>query len=135
MWQRTRKEAVEQRLATREAILCAVHGELESSAALRQTAPKELPAGGIPYPGFDVTGWPLVSQVAALTTLQRQPATPPGTVARGSSEQQKPITRLRGWGRALVGRPWILVRLCLTSQFSHEIVVPALDLVPSSHRV
>jgi chromosome segregation ATPase len=67
-----RKEAFERRQTTREAILRATHGELESNAALLQTALKELPTGGIPYPGFDVNGWSLVSQIAALTTLQRE---------------------------------------------------------------
>jgi len=67
-----REEAAEQRQRTREAILGAVHAELESNAAQLQTALTELPRGNLLYPGFEVTGWPLISQLAAFTTLKRE---------------------------------------------------------------
>jgi hypothetical protein len=68
-----RREDEAQRAAARAemrtASLTAVHNELESAAALAQRLLTELPTGGIPYPGYDLTGWPLVSQAPFFTTL------------------------------------------------------------------
>lgn len=49
-------------------MLQAVHGELESNAAQLTTALEELPKGGIPYPGFDTIGWPLLAQAPIFET-------------------------------------------------------------------
>jgi hypothetical protein len=64
----TQREAAREEMRT--ASLTAVHHELESAAALTQTLLAELPTGGIPYPGYDLTGWPLVSQAPVFTTLK-----------------------------------------------------------------
>lgn len=56
----------------RQSVLGAVHRELESSAARVQLFLSELPRGGVPYPGFDVTGWPLVAQASVFTTLETE---------------------------------------------------------------
>jgi hypothetical protein len=54
----------------RRSVLQAVLSELQSAAAYLPTWLRELPGGkGIPTPGFDANGWPLVSQVSAITTL------------------------------------------------------------------
>jgi len=53
----------------RTAVLSAVHRELESNAAHVQTFLRELPKGAVPWPGFDTTGWPLISQAIVFTTL------------------------------------------------------------------
>jgi hypothetical protein len=50
----------------------AILAELHSNAAYVQTWLKEIPAGGTPTPGFDVTGWDLASQVAVMTTLKKE---------------------------------------------------------------
>jgi hypothetical protein len=64
------REAEAQRKQNLEAVLQAVHDELESNAAQLTTALKELPTGGIPYPLFDLTFWPLVSAPVIFTTLK-----------------------------------------------------------------
>jgi hypothetical protein len=69
---RKREEEERQRIALRGAVLKALHRELESSAALLQRMMKYLPKEQYPYPGFDLTGWPLVTQIAAFTALQEE---------------------------------------------------------------
>jgi hypothetical protein len=75
--QRRDAEAKERaaRAEMRTSVLTAVHGELESAAATVQMWLTALPKGEIPFPGFDVTGWPLVSQASVFTALR------PGTIS------------------------------------------------------
>jgi hypothetical protein len=72
--QRRESEAQQEaaRREMRQAVLSAVHRELEANAATVQVLLTELPKGGIPYPGFDLTGWPLVSQASVFTALQTE---------------------------------------------------------------
>jgi hypothetical protein len=55
----------------RTTVLDAVCAELEGAAGMLHTFVTTLKAGTIPYPGFDVTGWVLVSQAVIFTTLKR----------------------------------------------------------------
>lgn len=66
------QEVEAQRKQNLEAVLQAVHSELESNAAQLTTALKELPKGGSPYPLFDVAMRPVVSEPVVFTTLQRE---------------------------------------------------------------
>lgn len=90
--ERTR-DAEAQRKQNLAAVLQSVHGELESNAAQLTTALKELPTGGILYPLFDVTMWPLASAPVIFTTLKRDH---PGTHARlqpdGDGERAEPVS-------------------------------------------
>ena len=52
--------------------MTSVHKEPESSAADLQTLLSELPTGAIPYPGLDLTSWPLVSRALIFTTLRSE---------------------------------------------------------------
>jgi hypothetical protein len=64
-----RSQAEEANENMRIAVLRSVHSELESSASHLQICLVALKRGDLPSPGFDVTGWPLVTQVAAFITL------------------------------------------------------------------
>ncbi|HEX6702301.1 MAG TPA: hypothetical protein VF101_16360 [Gaiellaceae bacterium] len=61
-----------EREQARVAVLGAIHSELEGAATLLGVMLAELPQGAIPYPGFDLTGWPLVSQAVVFTTLRQE---------------------------------------------------------------
>jgi hypothetical protein len=50
-------------------VLRSVHKELESSAAKAEQLLEELPKDSYPYPGYDLTGWSLVSQEGIFITL------------------------------------------------------------------
>jgi hypothetical protein len=65
-----RRERDFEREQNRASVLGAIHSELEGAAAYLQLMLEALPRGHIPYPGFDITGWPLVSQVVVFTTLR-----------------------------------------------------------------
>jgi len=54
---------------TPEAFLKIVHVELLNDAAHRTRFSEELPAMQVPYPGFQVEGWPLVSQAQFLLAV------------------------------------------------------------------
>jgi hypothetical protein len=71
------QENEDQRRQTREAVLKAVHGELESNAAQLTTALEELPKEDerLLYPLFDVSVWPIVSSTGVFTSLQPETAT------------------------------------------------------------
>jgi len=60
------REAEAHREQNLKAVLGSVHTELESNAAQLTTALRELPKGGIPYPLFELTMWPLVSDAHDL---------------------------------------------------------------------
>jgi len=66
-----RREVDAQREQNRTSVLGAIHAELQSAAAHLQTLLTQLPTGAIPYPGFDLTGWPLASQAVIFTTLRQ----------------------------------------------------------------
>jgi hypothetical protein len=54
---------------TREGVLRIVHNELLHNASQHTTCREELPKMQIPFPGFELGGWHLVSQMAALLTV------------------------------------------------------------------
>jgi hypothetical protein len=72
---RRRDESEVQRQMIRTAILKAVHREMEDSAARLQERVAALSKDEYPYPGFDLTGWPLVIQIAAFTALEEETIT------------------------------------------------------------
>lgn len=53
----------------REAVLRIVHGELLHNASEVTTWREELPTMGVPFPGFELEGWRLVSQTDAFLSL------------------------------------------------------------------
>lgn len=59
---------------TRNAALRIVHGELLHNGSEITTWEEELPTMGIPFPGFELGGWELVSQMEALLTLDPKTA-------------------------------------------------------------
>jgi hypothetical protein len=59
----------------RTATLRSVHAELESNASHLRVCIDALRAGDLPTPGFDVTGWSLLSQVEAFLTLKSETIT------------------------------------------------------------
>lgn len=66
------READAQRKHNLEAVLQAVHSELESNAAQLTTALKELPTGAMIFPLFDVATRPLTYDRVIFTTLGRK---------------------------------------------------------------
>lgn len=62
------------RQVIRRAVLSHVLGELRSNASLLRKWRKYLTDAdpGVPYPGFDVTGWNLVSQMPALAAIDEK---------------------------------------------------------------
>jgi hypothetical protein len=68
--QQRRAEEFARREETRTSILRVIHGELEAAAGYVQVWLHELPTEAVPYPGFEINGWALVSQVTAFTTLR-----------------------------------------------------------------
>ena len=51
-----------QRDANRTVVLESVLSELEGAAGALHTFSDAVAEGDVPFPGFDMTGWPLVSQ-------------------------------------------------------------------------
>lgn len=58
-----------QRVINLRAVLGAVHGELEGAATQLTTGLTEIPSGGVMFPLFDCSMWPLVAEPAIFTTL------------------------------------------------------------------
>jgi hypothetical protein len=63
------RERAKNERRTREAVLQIVLNELLHNAGEYTTWREELPTMGIPFPGFQLEGWNLVSQMDALLTL------------------------------------------------------------------
>lgn len=59
---------------TRKAVLQIVHNELLHNASEYTTWREELPTMGVPFPGFQLEGWNLVSQTDALLTVGHETA-------------------------------------------------------------
>jgi hypothetical protein len=68
------RERVRDEARTRHAVLQIVHGELLHNGSEVTTWREELPTMGIPFPGFELGGWQLVSQMDALLTLSPKTA-------------------------------------------------------------
>jgi hypothetical protein len=63
------RERARNQKRTRDAVLQIVHGELLHNASEATTWKEELPTMGVPFPGFELGGWGLVSQMDALLSL------------------------------------------------------------------
>jgi hypothetical protein len=73
--ERDRRQAIEdERTQYRQAVLGAVHRELEHAASQIQEWKGALSGEeyGVPDPGLDVGAWPLVTQAAFFTVLQQE---------------------------------------------------------------
>ncbi len=68
------RERARNQARTRNAVLQIVHGELLHNGSEVTTWEEELPTMGIPFPGFELGGWQLVSQMEALLTLSPKTA-------------------------------------------------------------
>jgi hypothetical protein len=66
------RAATERRI--RQSVLKLVHGELLSNASMVTTCRDVLPRLEVPFPGFEVTAWSLVSQAQALLTVPPETA-------------------------------------------------------------